>query len=96
MPKGKKKYPACRDDVQCRHKGDCIVILDPSRLDCPKCGQLMERPPEDYQADFSDVEGLWFEVTKDDVKICHRCERQWIIDREPHDGLPPSGLAQKR
>lgn len=59
------------------------------------CGQLMERPPEDYREDFSDVEGLWFEATKEDVKICRRCERQWIIDRVPHEGWPPGRVAQK-
>ncbi len=82
-------FKACRDDERCTHKGECVVILDPARFDCPKCFKLMEALPADHGDPYwDDIEGLGFELERSDVKVCHNCQRMWIIDRKPHNGSP--------
>ncbi len=71
---------AHRDTDNCSCNGECILILSPGRFDCPKCGKLMNlytHPDLPTEA----VEGVGFTVTKEDLRVCHPCERFWIIDR---------------
>ncbi len=79
---------AHKDTDNCSCDGKCLVVLDPSRLDCPKCGGVMPFP-ETEPLPSETVEGLDFELTRADQKLCRQCQRVWIIDRVPHEGWPP-------
>ncbi len=80
---------AHKDTDNCSCDGECIIILDPSRFDCPKCWRVLEPYPEDEALPSETVEGLDFKLTREDHRVCHHCKRLWIIDRVPHEGWPP-------
>ena len=61
--------------------GTCVIVLDPAQLDCPDCVSLMDPFPKSLGMPENKVDELGFELTREDLKVCHPCKTVWIIDR---------------